>query len=150
MSRHRKQPTSHTTCKLLANAVPKAETPGLLRQVLSLLLRISEQQIQARRLRKSHRDARDAFRRTLRLDDNLLDDIGVTREEVEWAATLPLEVNASRALYARAAARRRRMTSQNCRGSWTENAARRSSNGERIIAPRPPLLHPHRAPPCRF
>ena len=34
---------------------------------------------------------RQAFLNTRRLDDRMLADIGVTREEVEWAAGLPLE-----------------------------------------------------------
>ena len=56
--------------------------------------------------RHEHRVTRRAFMNTFRLDDKMLDDIGVTREEVEWAASLPLEVNASLALYARARKRR--------------------------------------------
>lgn len=55
---------------------------------------------------REHRVTRRAFMNTFRLDDRMLDDIGVTREEVEWAASLPLEVNASHALYARARKRR--------------------------------------------
>jgi uncharacterized protein YjiS (DUF1127 family) len=51
---------------------------------------------------------RRAFMNTFRLDDKMLDDIGVTREEVKWAASLPLRVNASHALYARARKRRDR------------------------------------------
>jgi uncharacterized protein YjiS (DUF1127 family) len=44
---------------------------------------------------------RDAFLNLLTLDDATLDDIGVTREEVNWAARLPLEINAARALRGR-------------------------------------------------
>lgn len=40
------------------------------------------------------------------LDDQLLDDIGVTREELEWAIRLPLRVNAALALHDRARERR--------------------------------------------
>ncbi len=43
------------------------------------------------------------------LDDHLLDDIGITREELEWAIRLPLHINAALALRDRA--ERRRMTS---------------------------------------
>jgi uncharacterized protein YjiS (DUF1127 family) len=63
-----------------------------------------------RKTRETHREnrvRRRAFMNTFRLDDKMLDDIGVTREEVEWAASLPLRVNASHALYARARRRRR-------------------------------------------
>lgn len=58
------------------------------------------------RRHRARRDDRDAFMHLLRLDDRVLDDIGVTREEVEWAAALPLEVNAAAALWQRAGARR--------------------------------------------
>ena len=47
---------------------------------------------------KSQRDARDAFAAVTRLDDRMLDDIGHSRAEVEWAAGLPLNVDAARAL----------------------------------------------------
>lgn len=50
-----------------------------------------------RRYRELRRD-RAAFGNVARLDDRLLEDIGVTREEVEWAARLPLARNAARAL----------------------------------------------------
>jgi uncharacterized protein YjiS (DUF1127 family) len=55
-----------------------------------------------------NRVTRRAFMNTFRLDDKMLDDIGVTREELDWAASRPLRVNASHALYARARARRQR------------------------------------------
>jgi uncharacterized protein YjiS (DUF1127 family) len=40
-------------------------------------------------------------------DDYLLKDIGITRDEVQWAAGLPLTVNAAVALEERAFSRRR-------------------------------------------
>ena len=40
------------------------------------------------------------------LDDYMLDDIGVTREELEWAIRLPLRINAALALHDRARRRR--------------------------------------------
>ncbi len=43
----------------------------------------------------------------LKQDDHMLDDIGVLREEVAWAAALPLSVNASLALEDRALRRER-------------------------------------------
>lgn len=151
MSRHRKPPASQTACNSLPDIASQGEPPGFFRRFCAFLLRICEQQSRARRLRKSQRDARDAFMRSLRLDDKILDDIGVTREEVEWAAGLPLEVNASSALYARARARRRRNGSPQRRASWSQESSwRGSSIRHRVIAPRLPLLHPHRAPPCRF
>lgn len=41
------------------------------------------------------------------LDDRILDDIGVTREEIAWAAELPLTINPALALQDRAGRRRR-------------------------------------------
>lgn len=58
------------------------------------------------RRRLALKEARAAFMHTIRLDDRILDDMGVTREEVLWAASLPLEDNAALALRARAAKRR--------------------------------------------
>lgn len=46
------------------------------------------------------------LRRMQRLDDHMLDDVGVTREELEWAIRLPLRVNAALALHDRARRRR--------------------------------------------
>lgn len=51
--------------------------------------------------------ARRAVYRLDRLDDHLLRDIGVTREDLSWAAGLPLSVNAAIELEERAARRRR-------------------------------------------
>jgi uncharacterized protein YjiS (DUF1127 family) len=76
-------------------AGPRHGLEGLVRRVRQMLAARREQRI-----------ARAAFMRTTCLDDRTLEDIGVTRDEVEWAARLPLSVNASRALHARARARR--------------------------------------------
>ena len=57
--------------------------------------------------RRQNRDRRAAFLNMLRLDDNILDDIGVTRAEVDAAARLPLHLNAADALAATARARRK-------------------------------------------
>lgn len=51
--------------------------------------------------------AHRAVSRLDRLDDHMLNDIGVTREEVRWAAGLPLTVNAALELEERATRRRR-------------------------------------------
>lgn len=59
------------------------------------------------RRRRDLKESRAAFMHTVHLDDRLLDDMGVTREEVLWAASLPLEENAALALRTRAAKRRR-------------------------------------------
>jgi uncharacterized protein YjiS (DUF1127 family) len=42
--------------------------------------------------------ARKAVRGLLKLEDHLLSDAGTTRSDVEWAAHLPLRVNAALAL----------------------------------------------------
>ncbi len=71
-------------------------------QVFAILQRV-------RHWYRQHRDqkeARAAFMHTVHLEDRLLDDMGVTREEVMWAASLPLEENAALALRKRAAQRR--------------------------------------------
>ncbi len=70
--------------------------------LLGILCELFEKYMRSRQLRKSQRDARTAFLPMLRIDDQILDDIGVTREEVRWAANLPLEINAGKALQARA------------------------------------------------
>ncbi|WP_158659340.1 DUF1127 domain-containing protein [Paracoccus denitrificans] len=56
---------------------------------------------------RRNKERRDAFLTLLRLDDQILDDIGVIRAEVECAARLPLRSNASDALAAKADARRK-------------------------------------------
>ncbi|MCP5086349.1 MAG: hypothetical protein GY952_06050 [Rhodobacteraceae bacterium] len=55
---------------------------------------------------RSSRISRAAFMNTVYLDDALLRDIGVTREEVKWAAGLPLSINAAQALHRKARVRR--------------------------------------------
>jgi uncharacterized protein YjiS (DUF1127 family) len=56
---------------------------------------------------RARRDSRDAFANLLYQDDRILADIGVLRDEVEWAARLPLAVDAATALRDTAAVRRR-------------------------------------------
>jgi uncharacterized protein YjiS (DUF1127 family) len=56
---------------------------------------------------RARRLDRAAFKSLLLLDDHLLEDLGCTREEIRWAAALPLSVNAALALEGRSRARRR-------------------------------------------
>lgn len=69
----------------------------------AVLARVRERHQQLRSLK----DARAAFMTLVHQDDRVLDDVGVTREEVLWAASLPLEANAALALRERAVLRRR-------------------------------------------
>lgn len=41
------------------------------------------------------RDRRDSFKALLQLDENMLQDIGMTRGDIRWAARLPLSMNAA-------------------------------------------------------
>ena len=56
--------------------------------------------------RRQRRIDRAAFQTLLGLDDQMLRDIGVTRDEVRRAASLPLSVNAAQELEAAKRARR--------------------------------------------
>jgi len=58
------------------------------------------------RTRRAQKEARAAFNNICHLDDKMLNDIGVSREEVDWALSLPLEVNASKAVFMKARRRR--------------------------------------------
>lgn len=57
---------------------------------------------------KRRREDRAAFRQMIDLDENMLWDIGVTREDVIWANNLPLTENASQRLRDKSQARRRK------------------------------------------
>ena len=74
-----------------ALSTPIADTESLSGRLMRVVQRYF-------RLRKARRIDRDAFRHLLKLDDSLLQDIGVTRADVEWAARLPLSQDASDAL----------------------------------------------------
>ncbi len=60
-------------------------------------------------IRIEHRTNRAAFQHVLGLDDDMLKDIGVTRDDVNWANKLPIEQNASLELQRVAALRNRTM-----------------------------------------
>ena len=65
-----------------------------------------EQVFQGLRRRAEQRLRRQAFLNMANLDERMLDDIGLTRGDVETAASLPLEINASLAVRQIAADRR--------------------------------------------
>ena len=52
---------------------------------------------------------RRLVRSMIDMEDNMLDDIGIERAELQWAARLPLTVNASIAVHERARKRRERV-----------------------------------------
>ncbi len=54
-------------------------------------------------------------------DDRILDDIGVTREEVAWASSLPVSVNAALALQERSS-RRRQSEFEQKKVRWSRRA----------------------------
>ncbi len=63
--------------------------------VRNFLVRRYDNWRERRRTRRAQKEARDAFQHVLTLDDHMLDDLGVTRANVEWAANLPLSQSAS-------------------------------------------------------
>ena len=83
---------------------PHAAAPASARERARALLNIAWDGYVRWRARR--RD-RAVFLGLLQLDDHLLDDLGCTREEVRWAAALPLSESAAQALRRRARARRR-------------------------------------------
>ena len=76
-------------------------------QFMSALSALRRRIREQRQHLRSLKDARGAFMNLVHQDDRILDDIGVTREEVMWAASLPLKINAALALRNRAMLRRR-------------------------------------------
>ena len=71
-----------------------------------------------RRTLRERRLARLAFADMRRLDDHMLDDIGLRGDDVRWGMSLPLEIDAARAV-------RRRVSSSR------DAAARARSQGTR-------------------
>lgn len=65
----------------------------------SLLKRWLEAIVARHRKRRQQRIDRQAFQQMRLLDDDILDDIGVTRSNVEWASQLPIHQSASQALH---------------------------------------------------
>ncbi len=86
---------------------PKTAEKQSLFQQVSAAFRDSFAALGAWRARRAQlRQDRELFRQVAQLDDHRLSDMGVHRYEVDWAMTLPLEVNAARALQQRARRRR--------------------------------------------
>lgn len=80
-----------------------APSSRMLSALAAFVRRAREHSQQLRSLKQD----RAAFMNLVHQDDRILDDIGVTREEVLWAASLPVRINAALALHERAQMRRR-------------------------------------------
>ena len=83
---------------------PLSATPvtSILTSLSLFLARVRDDYLHHREMKND----RAAFMHMATLDDSTLDDIGVTREDIAWAASLPLDVNAAQAVRARARQRR--------------------------------------------
>ena len=80
------------------HSAKSAETNGLETIVSKLTQALKKLAANIRKylqLRAQRRENRDAFAHLLKLDDNILRDIGITREDVIWASKLPLHNNAA-------------------------------------------------------
>jgi len=54
--------------------------------------------VEDRRVKRQQRIDRDAFLNMITLDERMLKDIGIRQEDVHWASSLPLHLNAAREL----------------------------------------------------
>lgn len=82
--------------------------------------------------RRNLKESRAAFMHMVYLDDQILDDVGVTSEEVRWAASLPLEENAALAL--REMAKERKSRDRTARGTPTTFDPRHHRHDRRYAA----------------
>ncbi len=85
-----------TTINHVAGRQPAKQATS---RVPVLLQRLISGLIEYRQLRKQQRVDRDAFAHMLTLNDHILNDIGVTHEDVIWASKLPLSKNAAKELH---------------------------------------------------
>ena len=91
--------TYQLTSDCVASTPCVGRTSFATRIVNSLKRKFADELAQYQRNRQTRID-REAFRQMLSLDDELLDDIGVTRANVEWASQLPIHQSAAQALEA--------------------------------------------------
>ena len=91
--------TYQMTCDCVANQAGTTQGSFISRALNALKVAI-ENRLAAYRIKRQARIDRAAFQQMLRLDDDILDDIGVTRANVEWASQLPLHESAGLALEA--------------------------------------------------
>lgn len=73
-------------------------TPGIISRLISAVGVRLESHIKRRQEYRQNRINRLAFRTVLNLDDNMLNDIGLTRHDVLWADQLPMAKSAAKEL----------------------------------------------------
>lgn len=91
--------TYQLNCECTAGDQPKHQASFVARIVGKLKQQIADS-LERYRLYRKVRTDRAAFNQMLSLDDEILDDIGVTRENVRWASQLPIHQSAAQALNA--------------------------------------------------
>lgn len=74
--------------------VLRTNTPSATAALWNTILRVSEKVS----VWHQQRINRAAFNQMLTLDDRILEDIGVSRQDIEWASNLPIELNAGEVL----------------------------------------------------
>lgn len=92
-----KASASVTSRNPLAKSAPDTNENA---SALSWMGRYIRSALQRYAVKRQQKIDRDAFSMMLSLDDSLLDDIGVTRGDVTWAANLPLSEDAATRLRA--------------------------------------------------
>ncbi|MBL4892105.1 MAG: DUF1127 domain-containing protein [Rhizobiaceae bacterium] len=88
--------TTPIECNDLTTRV--SPTPGIISRLISAVGVRLESHIKRRQEYRQHRINRLAFRTVLKLDDNMLNDIGLTRHDVLWADQLPMSKSAAKEL----------------------------------------------------
>ena len=81
-------------------STPCVERKSFAARIVNSLKRTFADELARYRRNRQSRIDRAAFRQMLSLDDELLDDIGVTCANVEWASQLPIHQSAAQALEA--------------------------------------------------
>lgn len=92
-----------TSSLIIANEHSKSGLKALLEAGISFTVDTIRATLKNQR---TFRTNRAAFRQMLKLEDNILQDIGVTRDDIVWASNLPISKNAALELNSVATARR--------------------------------------------
>ena len=77
-----------------SNIQPLASQQTVFSIIMQATNDIAAHLMNAFKQRQRHWSNRNAFQQMLKLDDHILADIGLTRDDVYWANTLPVERNA--------------------------------------------------------